>query len=118
MDSPEEIRLCDPAASWFCWRTRSGSRGRWAVEALLRTEEETFVLLGRVMACEVYGRDPLFRDPPYAFQALFGRERFKFFRTYGNGDRDDTVRDVREVFSETVFLPRTGLFREAEGYGR
>ena len=112
-----KVRLCDPSASLFYWKTRDGSRGRWAVESLLRTEGEEYVLLKRVMACEVYGRDPLFRDPPYAFQALFGRERFRFFRTYAGGVRDDSLRDIEEVFSEAAFVPRTGLFEEAEGHG-
>ncbi len=91
----------DFASSYFLWETHSGSLGRFQVESItiLQHEDDNFIwLLTPAVACEVYGKNPLFCEPPYFFTSVFNKDMVKIFRNYRKKNAD-TVNKVSDIFS-------------------
>jgi hypothetical protein len=90
--------------------------GRFKLESVTTVRkgdvEEKFILLSPVMACDVYGKESLFKDPPYLYQALFSNNHYKIFRTYLPGMRQDNNSGcIEELFEglEKCFMNKEAL---------
>ena len=102
----ERDSLFDFSSSFFLWETKSGSIGRFHIECvadiLYEDYSERIVLLSNVMACDVYGKEPLFHNPSYLYEASFTKNEVKFFRTY-HSKTANTVHRINEIFKSSNF---------------
>ena len=103
----ENMEFIDFSNSFFLWKTLSGSCGRFHLESmssiLYDGKKEDLYLLSSVMACNVYGENPLFHDPPYLYEAVFGNNEVKIFRTYQN-KTDNSINVISDIFEKTQLL--------------
>ena len=115
----EEVEMTDFSNSFFLWETVSGSEGRFNLESITEVisgdKKEEFLLLSSVMACDVYGKNPLFHDPSYLFEAVFGAHNVKIFRTYQNKTGHTTNR-ITDMFKSTRFLNNTEMYYKLESF--
>ena len=77
--------------------------GRFKLESVTTVhkgeQEDEYILLSPVMACDVYGKGSLFKEPPYLYQALFSNSHYKIFRTYLPSMRQDNSSGrIEEIF--------------------
>jgi len=111
--------MIDFSNSFFLWETTSGSEGRFIVESITEIinddRKDIFLLLSSVMACDVYGQPPLFHNPPYLFEAVFGINDVKIFRTYLS-KTDHSVNRITDLFKSTKFLCKTSLYHKLESF--
>ncbi len=118
-ENPESHFLTDFTTSQFLWETSSGSTGRFSLEStaeIVKNGNSTgiFVLSG-VMACDVYGKDPLFLQPPYLFEAVFSDKEVKIFRTYQN-KTDHTAHKINELFRSVKPLVKKESFYRLKSF--
>ena len=118
-DVNNEVEMTDFSNSFFLWETVSGSEGRFNVESITEVisgdKKEEFVVLSSVMACDVYGKNPLFHDPPYLFEAVFGAHNVKIFRTYQN-KTGNTTNGITDLFKSIRFINKTELYKKLETF--
>ena len=77
--------------TFITWKTLKGSYGKFTAEAYLYYNNNEWLLGSEVMACDVYGKEKLFKDPYYSFQPLFSSTESRIFRTYKvSGETDHT----------------------------
>ena len=111
----ERDSLIDFSSSFFLWETLSGSIGRFHLESVTdiihEDRFERIVLLQGVMACDVYGKNPLFHAPPYLFEASFTKNEVKFFRTY-QSKTANTVHRVNEIFKSSDLHEKYRTYRQ------
>ena len=116
----EKLEFTDFLHSFFLWETISDSEGRFNVESITEVicgdKKEEFLLLSSVMACDVYGNNPLFLDPPYLYEAVFGNNDVKIFRTFQNRTRN-TINKKTDLFKSTRFLNEKCLFNKLNTFG-
>ena len=115
----EQVEMTDFSNSFFLWETVSGSEGRFNLESITEVisgdKKEEFLLLSSVMACDVYGKNPLFHDPPYLFEAVFGAQNVKIFRTYQN-KTENTTNKTSDLFKSTRFINNTEIYKKLETF--
>ena len=107
--------IIDFKNSFFLWETLSGSEGRFNPESVTEVNNEAFLLLSSVMACDVYGKNPLFHDPPYLFEAVFGNNDVKIFRTYKNKTANTTSKK-NDLFKTLQYLINTSIHQKLETF--
>jgi len=97
--------MIDFSQSYVTWLTHNKSYGRFNLESICNVYDkndihiDTFYGLSNVMACDVYGKSPLFHQPPFSYQAVFSATQVKFFRTFSPYMEKDNVKNIKEVFS-------------------
>lgn len=90
----------DFSSSFCTWLLKEQSGyGRFNIEAVLRTSIEEFLLLSGVVAANVYGKQNLILKPAYEFAAVFGKNRYRVFRTHAAYDeKQDTIDIISDRF--------------------
>lgn len=90
----------DFSRSFCTWLLKEQSGyGRFMIEAVLRTSIEEFLLLSGVMAANVYAKENLILKPPYEFAAVFGKNRYRVFRTHAlYNEKQDTTDIISDRF--------------------
>jgi len=115
----ENREFIDFSHSFFLWETFSGSEGRFQVESTTTIisdgNKEELSLLSSVMACDVYGDNPLFRDPHYLFEAVFGQDMVKVFRTY-QSKTDHTVNRITDLFAKTQLRIKKATYAKLDNF--
>ena len=102
-------RTIDFDKSFVSWLTKSGSHGRFGIEAHLGVDQpdgsvENFYLLNKVMAGNVYADDFMPKDPPYSYQAVFSDQgQYKIFRYYIDGKASHSVGLAKDRFEQVSF---------------
>lgn len=105
-------KMTDFGSSFLTYKVKEGgNHGRFQIESLTTVRSaagtERCILLHPVLACDVYGTGMLFKQPPYRYQAIFSKDRFKIFRTYlTSGRRDDSSGTITRMFSGIKFSER------------
>lgn len=88
------VKIKDFDASFLTFAVKGHANyGRFKVESVCKitTEEceDEYYTLSPVMACNVYGKGQLIKEPAYLFQAIFSKTEFKIFRTYAGSIKTD-----------------------------
>lgn len=117
----ETIELIDFNKSYLTWLTKDNSYGRFNIEAVCEIEDlinkatETYYLLSTVMACDVYGKKSLFRNPSYTFTAIFSSKEFKRIRNYTSlGKIDIDYGAISDAFKSTEIRLNKSYCRRTE----
>jgi hypothetical protein len=94
------LESIDFSRSFCTWLLKEQSGyGRFTIEAVLRTSIEEFLLLSGVMAANVYGKENLILKPTYEFAAVFGKSRYRVFRTHAlYNEKQDTTDIISDRF--------------------
>jgi hypothetical protein len=90
--------LVDFERSSISWLTENNSYGVFRVESALFQKGQKWLLGAGVYACDVYGKGPLIKDPPYFFQAAFSESDFVILRTYYDNITGDSFGSVKSHF--------------------
>jgi hypothetical protein len=95
-----QLESIDFSRSFLTWLLKEQSGyGRFNIEAVLRTSSEDFLLLSGVMAANVYGKENLILKPAYEFAAVFGKSRYRIFRTHAlYNETQDTLDLISDRF--------------------
>ena len=114
-NSSERDSLFDFSSSFFLWELNSGSLGRFHIESvtdiLYEDYLERIALLNGVMACDVYGNDPLFHNPSYLYEASFTNNTVKYFRTF-QFKTANTVGQINEIFKKVDLHEKYCTYRQ------
>jgi hypothetical protein len=84
-------QLVDFRSSSITWLTPDNSYGRFAVEAMLTRNNESYFLTSGVMACTMYHEDTLIHEPEYLYQAAFSSDRYHIFRKSAHMQTEDSA---------------------------
>lgn len=85
------VQLIDFNNSFITWLTKDESFGRFNIEAGFTIQKNnsvvSYFLSSTVMACNVYGKDELFKTPNYTFSIIFSENKYKRFRFYNDTNK-------------------------------
>jgi len=98
--------MIDFSRSYFAWLTHENSYGRFDIESICKVYDkednyiDTIYGLYGVMACDVYGKSPLFYSPSFFYQAIFNKSHVKVFRSFSPHQEKDSIQKIDKKFSE------------------
>ena len=97
--------MIDFPQSYYTWLTHENSYGRFNIESICNIYDnkdnqiDTIYSLSGVMACDVYGKSPLFYSPSFFYQPIFSKSHVKTFRSFLPHQGKDSVQKIDEKFS-------------------
>lgn len=93
-------QLTDFRNTYVSWLTQDQSHGRFSVDAVLETSDETYYLGSGVMACNMYAAQNLPIAPAYLFQIALSETHYHIFRSPAvTAPAEDSSGKVSDRFS-------------------
>jgi hypothetical protein len=115
------MELIDFDNSYITWLTKDNSYGRFSIDAICQMENiktgyiQNYYLLSTVMACNVYGTETLFHNPPYTFTAIFSKDKIKRIRNYPvQNTNNDDIKPINDVFKDVKYSITSKEYKKAE----